>query len=708
MSFPNRYPGTCSVCAAPVTVGEGLAYKDGGWKTVCASSQCQARALGAAEVPSTERKLLADGTLLCPFDRDALPLIKGMPGARWSKDRRVWTVSTRPADRIRVLEVAARLALDVAPELQVAVADDVTDAAVARAQAGGAYPYQVDGVRWLATHARALLGDDMGLGKTAQSLWALPGRAVVVCPKSLKLNWRNEIKRWRPDLTPIVLSGKGSMRAPAAGEVVIVNFDVLAEDAAAGLDLADCTLLIDEAHRCKSHKAKRTKAVGSLRDACARCWILTGTPLLGRPFDLWGVLQAGGMGAEVFGGFGGFLRCFGGSKNKWGGFEFDGPDASVPERLRRVMIRRTKTEVLPDLPARTRSKMIVNDLPDALRRELDRAYNDWYGLDFEGKAQDQSALPDFREFSDLRAKLAASRITAAIDWCEDREEEGAPVLVFSAHRAPVEALGAREGWGMILGGTSEEERQALVEKFQRGELKGLALTITAGGVGITLTRASTALFVDLDWTPGNNLQAEDRMIRIGQTATSVQIVRMVSDHVLDAHVLELLDQKMRLIEAAVERVAVYVPRAVTTTTIEETPEQWQARIDAQQAVARDMDASGEHRSAAASIRRRLAGARATDAKIPESFTAEQGDALRGAVTLLAEVCDGAHDKDGAGFNKPDASAGHWLALVGMESTECLQLAWIITRKYARQCAALFPVAFPTATKRAAKAAKADA
>src|SRR5262249_3326827 len=142
-------------------------------------------------------------------------------------------------------------------------------------------------------------------------------------------------------------------------------------------------------------------------------------------------------------------------------------------------------------------------------------------------------LPPFEKFSEARAKLAQSRIRAMLEVVGQFEQHGEPLVVFSAHRGPVGALADRAGWEVITGDTEPPRRREIVEAFQAGRLKGIALTIRAGGTGLTLTRASTALFVDLDWTPANNLQAEDRLCRIGQEAGHVRIIQMVSDHPLD-------------------------------------------------------------------------------------------------------------------------------------------------------------------------------
>lgn len=687
----NRHPGECAGCGVQVPADAGyLTKQGGGWAVLCRSVRCLDHA-GLSEPKPGTRELTADGRVVMEYDPSALPLLRALPGAKFDRESRAWKVSLAPSDRPRLLELADRLGLEVAPELREVPEIPGLAEAVARAEASGAYPYQLDGVRWLAGHERALLGDDMGLGKTAQVLWSIPegAGAVVVCPATLKHTWAAEIKKWRPDLQAFICTGRGSFVWPGEpGHVVITNYEILPTDPEHPAEI-ETILIADEAHRAKNHKAARTKRLRAISKLCTRTWLLTGTPLLNRPFDLWGVLEAGRMGKDVFGGFMGFLRSFGGYKNRWGGYEFDGPDASVAERLRRVMVRRTKGEVMPDLPSK-RYETIAVELPKGLRRECDAWWDDgadtWRDTD--------EGLPDFREFAGLRAKLAKSRIKAATEYVEDCEEQDVPLLVFSAHREPVEKIGAREGWGMILGGTPMDERQRLVEAFQAGELKGLALTITAGGVGLTLTRASTVLFVDLDWTPGNNAQAEDRVARIGQTAELIRIVRMVSDHVLDRHVNGLLADKQEMIARAIEHVVEYeIPPEDTADVLDETEEEWQARVAEYQARRDRAELERAAQEAQGKIGRKVRDLVTRGRRLPESFDAEHAGALRAAVAELAARCDGARTKDGVGFNKPDAAIGAWLALEGMDDTKSLQLAWAIVQKYRGQMFEAFPMAF---------------
>jgi SNF2 family DNA or RNA helicase len=251
------------------------------------------------------------------------------------------------------------------------------------------------------------------------------------------------------------------------------------------------------------------------------------------------------MQMKVFGGWSKFVGYMNGMKNRWGGYEWGRPSPIVPELLRRVMLRRKREDVLPELPSKTYSYIKV-DLPTSLKKHMDDLWSKYSG------SIKENNLPPFEEFSGIRAELASSRIDDIIELVEEHEEDDIPLVVFSAHVAPLNKLAERDGWKKITGETKAEDRQKIVEEFQSGKLKGVAVSIKAGGVGITLTRAWKAIFIDLDWVPGANQQAEDRICRIGQESNKIEIVRMVSDHPLDIHVLELISWKMSIIESSID------------------------------------------------------------------------------------------------------------------------------------------------------------
>jgi SWI/SNF-related matrix-associated actin-dependent regulator 1 of chromatin subfamily A len=217
------------------------------------------------------------------------------------------------------------------------------------------------------------------------------------------------------------------------------------------------------------------------------------------------------------------------------------------------MIRRRKEDVLDQLPEVRTRDLVCRAVPGQLRLKLERAWEGWAGMGDTPEATMPSSLPPFEEFSEVRALLAEARIPDMLSLVEQHEETSTPLVVFSAHRAPIEALRGRDGWEVIMGGQSSVATQGVVRRFQEGDLRGVGLTIRAGGYGHTLTRASDVLFVDQSWVPGENRQALDRVRRIGQEASRILVTRLVSDHPLDRHVMALLDEKQAVIDQAVER-----------------------------------------------------------------------------------------------------------------------------------------------------------
>lgn len=673
----NAYAKKCQSCETMVAVGAGFAYKNGNrWLTVCASSACIARlGLKTPEATSKERKLCEDGRVIMPFDRQALPLLRSMPGARWNPEAKAWFVSMQDEHLPRVLEVAGQLKLEI-PACFVERAKEGTPetrAAKERASRQGLYDYQREGVEFLALHKNALLADDMGLGKTIQTLVALPDNAktIVVVPACVKYNWADETEKWCPKLKAVVLSGRESFRVPNAGEVIIINYDILPSYLAPNKEtkeinipdnikkeLSDVILVVDEASYVKNYKAARSQKVSQLSKLCERTWFLTGTPLMNRPYDLFGVLSSGNMAHKVFGSWDKFIKLFNGHKGQYGGYVFGDPTQEVGERLRRVMLRRLKSEVLKDLPAKTYQTITVNDLGKELSAELDEAWEEY---------EEEGDLPDFKDFSAIRAKLAAARIPAAIEIVETYEENETPLLVFSYHKKPVIEIGKRDGWASITSETDPLERRNIVRNFQAGKLKGVALTIGAGGVGLTLTRASHVLFVDLDWTPAMNLQAEDRAHRIGQI-NAVLIMQMVSKHPLDRHVYNLIAKKMRMIELAMQKMQFKPPASINRNPVqivEETEADMLARIAAIEAAAKEVEKEDAKLRVSGILGRELA-----KSSVPEpKLTGSRKRLIREALDYMIGRCDGARTLDGIGFSKPDAGIAHWIYATGLEEAD---------------------------------------
>lgn len=567
----NKYTKYCAVCGSQVKTGAGFSRKEesGAWLTYCQTH----RPTDQVYQPKTEktittpapgvnpisqtRQLTEDGRIIITpwtYDTVTLALIKSMPGRHYDPDTKVWSVSTLPRDRAEIVKIARKLNLQIDP-----VWYDGKDTRAEVAKKKGLYPYQVTGIDWLNRQDKAILGDDMGLGKTVEAIMALEDKepAIVVCPKNVLLNWKAEFYTWRPDYKVSVLNGRFGFRWPEQGEIVVLNYDILPdwlkpvnkqpvawkfEDQAAA---RRTVLICDEAHGVKNSKTGKHKKVRSLAQKTKKAWFLTGTPLTNKVNDLLGLLFALGRFNDTFGTIETFVNKFNVPQGRFG-YEWNvaKPDKTVPDILSKVMLRRTREQVLPDLPDITYQTLIIDELSDKLRMQLDMVQEE----------NDQllalNTLPPFELFSACRYQLAKARIPAMLEFVEDCEEQDVPLVVFSAHREPIDALKDRLGWAIITGDTAPTQRQAIADKFQRGELLGLGQTIQTA-IGSNLSYAYTALFVDMDWTPALNSQAEHRLLRIGQKSSKINVVRMVSNHPLDLHCHQLLTDKIDLIKETV-------------------------------------------------------------------------------------------------------------------------------------------------------------
>lgn len=793
MTIRNRYPGTCLKCRARVASEAGVAVKvDGKWSVYCqpchsgaAAPRGTQRDVAPASDPTIEIAMVGvDRVKIRPvaylgadlFDRYR----EAAGGATYDKSERANFATVDMVGAIVTRLARAGFKIDAAPEVTAAVqawearAKADTVAADARALEVDArlrerglalFPFQSQGVSWLAPLDRAILGDDMGLGKTIQALTAAPLGApfLVIAPAVAKGVWARECARWRPDLTPTVLSGRGSFRWPAPGEMVVINYDLLpnppltaeehkraservkqlATRKLAGSATADelelleahedslvqhdkaieleescpagCVLVADEAHAVKGGskvaRGRRFRAISkAVAGANGKRWLLTATPILNRPREMWNLLSLIDAHNIVFGSWPNFLRLTGATQGAYG--TVDGGAAGIDERiapkLREVMLRRLKVDVLDQLPAKTVTVLDV-DLDRASIKRLDAivAELEAAGIDLDEAIRSAGTSDSiaFDQISRARAILANAKTAPAMDLVADLEESGEPVVVFSAHRAPIVMFGNREGWAVITGDTSPAERTKIEERFQRGELKGIAGTIKAAGVAITLTRAAHAIFIDAEWTPALNSQAEDRIYRIGQ-GRAVSITYLRADHKVDARVFELNTIKRGIIARTVDAAAVRDGAMAERVDAADALEGARA---AQTAAEREADAAklaervrAERVAFEADRSRRLATIKSESANVnrgwgidPALFLTQPRPArdvreqwaAEALITLAQLDPDRARARNDVGFNSADGTLGH--ALAGAAAAGALNdgewlVAIAVARHYPRQ------------------------
>jgi SWI/SNF-related matrix-associated actin-dependent regulator 1 of chromatin subfamily A len=569
----NKYSKVCDKCKEIVLVGQGFAVVDSNkWKSfhaTCIPDEYK------FEKP-LELVQVCENTVRIKFPwwPELISQIKNLEHQfrKFDPANKSWTIHVNKSTINTLNLLISTLNLNPTDNIKnfVPVADEVDDHTLSaddeRLKSLGLYPFQIEGVKFLKSKKRALLGDDMGLGKSVQALMAIAENdaVIIVCPSCVKYSWAKEIKNWRPDYTAVMINKKSDFVLPQKNQIVIVNRENIPDsyDRKHGFEkspwtlqnsvidqLKNTCLIVDEAHKFKSTTTSGSRKLRYISKHTHTCWLLTGTPILNRAKDIWGVLSSGHMEKIVFTNFDNFMRLYNCVQGAFG-LEYGLPLPQVPELLSRVRIARKKENVLPELPAKIFTKMIVS-LSDSMEGKKILAMLD--NLDPAIKEMvNNGKLPPFKEFAKIRTDIAKNRIPAMLEYLEDCEESEVPVIVFSAHLAPLNALRSRENWGIIDGSTPPEIRLKIVENFQAGILDGIACTIEAGGVGLTMTRAQKVLFVDMDWTPANNWQAEDRICRIGSKHRSVEVVQMISDHPLDVHVHNLIEEKKNLIKLSLD------------------------------------------------------------------------------------------------------------------------------------------------------------
>lgn len=341
----------------------------------------------------------------------------------------------------------------------------------------------------------------------------------------------------------------------------------------------------DEAHKIKNPKAlctKRFRALASrARDAGGRTWGVTGTPVENEPKELWAIAKAFGAAEEAFGSWQQFVALFKGKKLQYGGYEWGLPGDEIKERLQRFMLRRLRRDVQPQLPSKVWGTIDI-ELDMKTIRQVDSL------IRASGKTVEeiidllQNKEIELQSMSSVRQALAVAKIPTMLAVVEDFEEKEEPLVVFSAHRAPIDELRRRPGWVVVTGDESSEEKAAAADAFQNGYVagpddravtdksgvarlvdeqgriiypRGIGLTIAAGGVSLTLIRAHYQLWVDRAWKPTANAQGEDRTVRLGQTRGTIIQTIVAANHPLDARVTEVLLAKARLIQASVDTAA---------------------------------------------------------------------------------------------------------------------------------------------------------
>jgi SNF2 family DNA or RNA helicase len=437
--------------------------------------------------------------------------------------------------------------------------------------------YQLAGFEWLARLAHwgvgACLADDMGLGKTLQALALILSRApqgptLVVAPTSVCMNWLSEAARFAPTLT-LTLFGAGDRGETLAKlgpfDLVVTSYGLLQQEAPLFAGVHWHTIVLDEAQAIKNGATKRSQAVMSLQGDFRM--VATGTPLENHLGELWNLFRF--INPGLLGNLDRFNLRFAGPIEK---AQDKRAEAGARLRLRRLIqpfiLRRTKSQVLEELPSRTEIVLQVDLSPQeaALYESLRRAALEKLAA-VEGPAA-KKAIQILAEMMKLRRAccnpelvapelgLASSKLAAFAELLSGLLENRHKVLVFSQFvdhltliRRHLEEHNV--SYQYLDGATPMHERKLRVDAFQAGVGDVFLISLKAGGMGINLTAADYVIHMDPWWNPAVEDQASDRAHRMGQLRP-VTIYRLVARHTIEESIVELHQHKRDLADSLLE------------------------------------------------------------------------------------------------------------------------------------------------------------
>jgi SNF2 family DNA or RNA helicase len=476
------------------------------------------------------------------------------------------------------------------------------------------FPHQKAGVKFLTAARRALLADEPGLGKTAQAIRALAELqkngedvfpALVVCPNTLKKNWKREFAKWWPGVEVEVIRGSSTQRRKqfeTPAHVYVINWESLRSHSKlasyGSIALARCrecggqdekvsenrcevhkrelnnmdfkAVIADEIHRSKDPKSKQTRALWAATGDADIRFALTGTPIANDVLDLWSILHwlspeewpsktrwVDRMVNTMLNAFGGMMVL--GVKPH---MEKEFYDAINP-RMRRML----KKIVLPWLPdmmferrdieMSTKQKKAYDQMRDLMIAELEGGEAITAPSPLTQTIRLLQFASSFAEINvdettgETRVRLAepSCKVDALMNDIENKDFGDDSVAVCAVSRQLIELLSAemtkaKIPHGLITGAQTEDERQQAVDDFQSGKIKWILFTAQAGGVGITLTAARRLVMLQRPWSLVDHKQALDRVHRIGsEIHDSVIITDYVTEGTIEERVLQVLETK---------------------------------------------------------------------------------------------------------------------------------------------------------------------
>ena len=414
--------------------------------------------------------------------------------------------------------------------------------------------HQKEAIEKLVGNDKFILADDMGLGKTTSTviaaLEANLKKVLIVCPASLKINWKREIANYT-DRSVSIIEGK----IWESADFVIINYDILKnfhdpQDRKNSVILNEKFDLIvaDEAHYIQNTQASRTKIANDIINKVGKVWLLTGTPMTSRPMNYYNLLNL--VESPVAFNWMGYVRryCNGyqftvGRKKIWnvqGASNLE----ELRDRTKPQVLRRLKEEIL-DLP----DKIITPIYLKLKSRDYEELMGEYYRW-FDQGQESGSLTVQFSKLMKVRQVIAEEKIKNTCEIAENIVEQGKKVIIFTNFTDSLNQITEHFGKSAVKldGSMSKQERQNAVDRFQEDDkIQVFVGNIKAAGVGITLTSAEAVIMNDLSFVPSDHSQAEDRAYRYGQK-NNVLVYYPIFENTIESIIYDILQNKKNIFE----------------------------------------------------------------------------------------------------------------------------------------------------------------
>jgi SNF2 family DNA or RNA helicase len=428
-------------------------------------------------------------------------------------------------------------------------------------------PYQHQDIRFLQQLPNAAIFNEQRTGKTPTTLKLLEAeeheKIIIICPASLVLNWKKEVETWTKGYYSFAVSGNKTKRLKTYQNWTCTKgFLILSKDTAKAdfdhlINLKEnYALVVDEAHFLRNYKSQQSKAVFQLGKNASKRLALTGTPSVNSGSDCYGILHF--LYPSRFSSYWSFVeRYFKVFEAPWGVREVSGykRKEELQEVLDLISVQRKRSEVMQWIPPKQYQTISLQ--MDSKQR---KAYDEMLHM-FTVEEADLDAPSVLAQLTRLRQICLAPELLniAApsakeqfiLEWLENNPNE--QVIIFSNFSSYLRTLfmklSKRDDIGLIIGDTPKTTRQAIVDQFQSGSCKLILANIQAAGVGLTLDKASTVIFLDRAYTPSENAQAEDRIVPTTENSNQdCMIIDVVCENSIDEHINDILSKKKSVIE----------------------------------------------------------------------------------------------------------------------------------------------------------------